>query len=1069
MTRSAICFLLGLLTAGVLRSEEVLFREVISRECSLFVGQSPRTLPPLVEWLSVANGGFEEPGAGAAGLRWDKDQPWRGWTGGGNLGLGGPVLLGSGNSWGITSPPEGLQVVALQKDSTITNQTRLPIQGLYTISWQHASRAGQVNPYVLATNGIITSPTFSTARTEWELATFTVWIPAPAEYSISFIALNSGGGDDTVALDDVRISRYISARERPNPDFVEVISREVSVFVGQGPDREVVSREASVLVDVPGAPPPVAEFAVEVSPTGSTVSLDWSSYDPWKVRDVVYFRVYFSDSYFSALAGVPFVVVPGETRMHTFRGLREWTDHYFAVVPVDGLGQAHPDFNYGAAYVLMPEVISREATVFVGEGPNREVVSREASVVVDNPGPPDPVGEFSVEISPTGSTVTLDWTSYNQWIQRDVVRYRIYHSDRILERLEGVPFVDVPGETFRWTFTGLTEWTDHFFVIVPMDGLGQFSPDYRYGGAYVFMPEVVSRELTLFVGEGPNREVISREVSLVVPDATIPAPVTGIASGFIASTSRRQYGAVELDWSAYAEEDQKDLASYRVYVSRELFTDVTGMPWIPFPETPRVWDGRRHLVISNLQPATIYYAAVVGEDSQGKFNPLLSPLSVKSSIGSIGRVINLEHYPALDKTVLKWAVSTAGEDWDAFGASIEVSWGDDPIPVVLGKGMREWETPRDVPPAGTVVRVSLKDVFGNRSEPAEVLVKAMNTRPVLAGATNAILDEMVGYLQDLRPTDPDLPKQTLTVALLSGPAGLVVTNGILAWTPTERQGPSTNLVRVSVSDGIVSGTNTFALQVREVNRLPSLARATNASILEMVGYTQALAAVDPDVPAQPLTVTLLSGPAGLVVTNGVLAWMPTEAQGPSTNAVQVSVSDGVGSVTNSFSVVVLEVNTEPRWLVIPDGVGEVGKEYFQRIEAVDEDLPTQQLTLRLLEPVPGTVLDAGLFRWTPTSTQAGTTNRIRIVVSDGVASVENEFQIRVIGALTPPMFVGMPELAGDRLRIRVKIEGGLRLEVSDDLIAWRPYSTLGGSEGSVVTAEIPLELGYKFFRLVRGS
>ncbi len=976
MTRSAICFLLGLLIAGVLRSEEVLFREVISRECSLFVGQSPRTLPPLVEWLPVNNGGFEQPGAGASGLRWDKNQPWRGWAGGGNVGLGGPALLGPDNDWGILSAPEGRQVVALQKDSNITNRTLLPNPGLYTISWQHASRAGQVNPYLLATNGIMTSPTFSTSRTEWELATFTVWIPAPAEYSIAFIALNSGGGDDTVAVDDVRISRYISERERSNPDFVEVVSREVSIFVGQIPDHEVVSREASVLVDVPGAPEPVREFGVEVSPTGSTVTLDWSSYNPWEVRDVVHFRVYFSDSYFSALAGVPFVVVPGETLKHTFRGLREWTDHYFAIVPVDGLGQAHPDFNYGAAYVLMPEVISREATVFVGEGPNREVVSREASVVVDNPGPPDPIGEFGVQVSPTGSTVTLDWSSYDQWRQRDVVRYRIHYSDRIFEQLEGVPFVDVPGETFRWTFTGLTEWTDHFFVIVPTDGLGQFSPDYRYGGAYVLMPEVVSRELTVFVGEGPNREVISREVSLVVPDPTIPAPVSGISSGVIASASRTQYAAVELDWSAYAEEDQKDLARYRVYLSRDLFTDVTGMNWIPFPEAPRVWDGRRHLVISNLQPATIYYAAVVGEDSQGQFNSLVRPLSVKSSIGSIGRIVNLEQSPALDKTVLKWAVSTAGEDWDAFGASIEVSWGDDPIPVVLGKGMREWETPRDVPPAGTVVRVSLKDVFGNRSEPAEVLIKAMNTLPILAGATNAILDEMVGYLQDLRP-------------------------------------------------------------------------------------------IDPDVPAQPLTVSLVSGPTGLVVTNGVLAWMPTEAQGPSTNTVVVTVTDGGGTVTNSFSVVVREVNVAPRWSMVPDGVGEVGKEYVQRLEASDEDLPVQPLTFRLLEPIQGAVVESGMFRWTPTSTQAGSTNRIRVVASDGVASVENEFRIRVIGVSTPPTFVGGPELAGDRLRLRVRMEGVLKLEVTDDLIRWRTASTLEGTEGSVVTVEIPVEFGSKFFRLLR--
>jgi hypothetical protein len=264
-----------------------------------------------------------------------------------------------------------------------------------------------------------------------------------------------------------------------------------------------------------------------------------------------------------------------------------------------------------------------------------------------------------------------------------------------------------------------------------------------------------------------------------------------------------------------------------------------------------------------------------------------------------------------------------------------------------------------------------------------------------------------------------------------------------------------------------AATNSLTITVREPNALPSLAGATNATINELVGYTQALTPQDADVPAQILTVTLLSGPTGLVVTNGVLAWTPTEVQGPSTNTVEVKVSDGVGSVTNRFVITVREVNVSPRWLAIPDGVGEVGKEYVQRLEVVDEDLPVQSLTLQLLEPIPGAVVESGLFRWTPTSTQAGSINRIRLVASDGVASVENEFRVRVIGALTPPTFVGGPELAAARLRLRVRMEGVLRLEVSDNLTDWRTHSTVEGTEGSVVTVEIPVELSSKFFRLVR--
>ena len=251
------------------------------------------------------------------------------------------------------------------------------------------------------------------------------------------------------------------------------------------------------------------------------------------------------------------------------------------------------------------------------------------------------------------------------------------------------------------------------------------------------------------------------------------------------------------------------------------------------------------------------------------------------------------------------------------------------------------------------------------------------------------------------------------------------------------------------------------------NLQPTLAGATNATINELAGYTQPLVPQDGDVPAQELTVTLLSGPTGLVVTNGVLAWTPTETQGPSTNSVQVTVTDGFETGTNSFVIIVREVNASPLWSGIPDGVGEVGKEYVQRLEALDEDLPAQLLTFQLLEPIPGAVVESDLFRWTPAAAQAGTTNRIRVVASDGVASVESEFHIRVLSVSTPPTFDGLPELAGDRLRLRVRMEGSMRLEVSDNLIDWRNYSVLEGTQGSVITTEVPVEAGFRFFRLIR--
>src|SRR5439155_17203411 len=77
-------------------------------------------------------------------------------------------------------------------------------------------------------------------------------------------------------------------------------------------------------------------------------------------------------------------------------------------------------------------------------------------------------------------------------------------------------------------------------------------------------------------------------------------------------------------------------------------------------------------------------------------------------------------------------------------------------------------------------------------------------------------------------TDEDLPANTLTFSLEPGaPAGASInsTNGVFSWTPTEAQGPSTNLITVRVTDNgspPSSDTGSFTVVVTEVNRAPVL-------------------------------------------------------------------------------------------------------------------------------------------------------------------------------------------------------------------------------------------------------
>jgi hypothetical protein len=180
---------------------------------------------------------------------------------------------------------------------------------------------------------------------------------------------------------------------------------------------------------------------------------------------------------------------------------------------------------------------------------------------------------------------------------------------------------------------------------------------------------------------------------------------------------------------------------------------------------------------------------------------------------------------------------------------------------------------------------------------------AAGTDPASASSVRRQVAEGTLLQWNLAGTNAPVGRQ---VRWLSGPAGSGVTNNLFAWTPTEAQGPSTNEVRVAVTDGALTTTNGFVVVVTEVNAAPVFVGLTNAVVPELVGYTQTISVTDGDVPAQSLTLALVSGPAGAVLTNGVFAWTPTEAQGPSTNEVRISVTDGESTTTGTFTVVVQE-------------------------------------------------------------------------------------------------------------------------------------------------------------------
>ncbi len=291
-----------------------------------------------------------------------------------------------------------------------------------------------------------------------------------------------------------------------------------------------------------------------------------------------------------------------------------------------------------------------------------------------------------------------------------------------------------------------------------------------------------------------------------------------------------------------------------------------------------------------------------------------------------------------------------------------------------------------------------------------VNVNGTNTPPIPAPPENQVIPELTTLVVTNTAADGDIPPDLLAFELVSGPTGMSLNgaNGVLTWTPSEAQGPSTNVIVVKVTDNgepPLNATSSFTVVVNELNSAPTLTVPSDQRIDELTTLVVTNTATDADIPANVLSFELLSGPTGasLNSANGVLTWTPSEEQGPSTNVIVVKVTDNGApplSATNSFTVVVNELNTAPTLTVPSDQrIDELATRVVTNT-ATDTDIPANVLTFELLSGPTGASLNStnGVLTWTPSEEQGPSTNVIVVKVADNgepPLGVTNSFTIIV--------------------------------------------------------------------------
>ncbi len=363
----------------------------------------------------------------------------------------------------------------------------------------------------------------------------------------------------------------------------------------------------------------------------------------------------------------------------------------------------------------------------------------------------------------------------------------------------------------------------------------------------------------------------------------------------------------------------------------------------------------------------------------------------------------------------------------------------------------------------------------------EVIVHEVNEPPLLRLPADQTIGELAAFQSEAAAEDTDIPTNALSFELISGPEGLTVSNdGLIAWTPTETQGPGVYVVTLRVvdlnleasQDAQLADTNSFTVTVHELNQPPELALPLIQTATEETPFTASVSASDPDTPPNPLSYGLVAPPDGMMIdsASGEISWTPGEAQGPSTNIIEVVVTDFNAaaieeqhlSVTNGFTVIVNEANTPPSLTMPADQVCDEETTFNLALFASDLDIPTNALTFSLIDPPTGMTMDAssGVISWIPDETQGPSTNAITVRVSDGELNATESFQIIVQEVnlppvLTPPRDVTIhataslslvataedPDLPSQELIFEL-VAGPDLLEVSSDgLISWMPFES----------------------------
>lgn len=195
---------------------------------------------------------------------------------------------------------------------------------------------------------------------------------------------------------------------------------------------------------------------------------------------------------------------------------------------------------------------------------------------------------------------------------------------------------------------------------------------------------------------------------------------------------------------------------------------------------------------------------------------------------------------------------------------------------------------------------------------------AIESGPRLAPMADIQVDEAQTLSVFALATDNDLPNDTLTFSIESGPIGLMIDaeSGEITWTPSEAQGPGQYRVTLRVTDSSqLFDETSFDVLVGEVGTPPVLEPIVTRNISVEQTLLVQVRAADADLPSETLTFSLTAAPEGMTIETtadrmGLIRWTPSDVQEAGRYEVIVRVEDETGLFDTASFVVNVAASEE---------------------------------------------------------------------------------------------------------------------------------------------------------------